>query len=106
MKEWGDKLLQIIPKIKGAGLKDLRPLMLVEVMRKVWVGIVMKKIARFWEKWGLIDKSQHAYLRGKGTHTAIPIIINCMETAKDFATDLYLSSWTSGVHLTRWDLSM
>ncbi len=30
---------------------------------------------------------------GKGTHTAIPIIINCMETAKDFATDLYLSSW-------------
>ena len=35
MKEWGDKLVQIIPKIKGAGLKDLRPLMLVEVMRKV-----------------------------------------------------------------------
>jgi hypothetical protein len=30
---------------------------------------------------------------GKGTHTAIPILINCMETAKDFATDIYISSW-------------
>ena len=32
-------------------------------------------------------------LGGKGTHAAIPILINSMETAKDFTTDMYLSSW-------------
>ena len=67
--------------------------MLVEVMRKIWVGLIMEKIKRFWAKWGLIDENQHGFIGGKGTHTAMPHIINCMETAKDFRTDLYMSSW-------------
>ena len=67
--------------------------MLIEVMRKIWVGIVMKKIARFWEKWELIDKSQHAYLRGKGTHTVLPQLLNCLEAARDYTTDIYISSF-------------
>ena len=45
------------PKIKDASLIDLRPLMLVEVMRKIWVGLIMKKKVIFWEKYELIDKS-------------------------------------------------
>ena len=31
---WGDRLMQIIPKIEDPGLDDMRPLMLVEVLRK------------------------------------------------------------------------
>ena len=67
--------------------------MLLEVMRKIWVGLIINKINCFWRKYSLINESQHAYLRGKGTHTAIPQIINAMETAKESSTDLYLSSW-------------
>ena len=32
---WGDRLMQIIPKIEDPGLDDMRPLMLVEVLRKI-----------------------------------------------------------------------
>ena len=44
-------------------------------------------------KYRLVNDNQHAYLRGKGTHTAAPQLINAMETAKEFCTDLYISSW-------------
>ena len=82
-----------IPKVPDPTLSDLRPLMLFEVLRKIWTGVIMEKIKKFWTKWGLIDERQHGFMGGKGTHTAIPILINSMETAKDFTTDMYLSSW-------------
>ena len=53
----------------------------------------MGKMREYWNKYGLIDENQHGFMGGKGTHTAIPIVLNCMEAAKDFATDLYMSSW-------------
>ncbi len=57
---WGNRLLAPIPKIPNPELKDLRPLMLVKVMRKIWVGLITRKIASFWEKHKLINPSQHA----------------------------------------------
>jgi hypothetical protein len=75
------------------GLDELRPLMLVEVTRKIWVGLIMGKIADFWSKHHLIDQAQHAYIRGKGTHTAIPQLTACLEGAKEFKSDIYISSW-------------
>jgi len=90
---WGRRFLKPIPKICEPGLEDLRPFMLIEVTRKIWVGLIMKKIADFWDRWGLIDDAQHAYIRGKGTGTALSQLINGMETARDFGTDIYISSW-------------
>ena len=77
---WELRWLAPIPKVQDPTLDDLRPLMLVEVMRKIWVGLIMEKIRRFWAKWELIDENQHGFIGGKGTHTAMPHIINCMET--------------------------
>ena len=57
-KLWSLKLLQTIPKKKeNPGLQDLRPLMLLEMTRKIWVGLIMMRIGDFWRKWGLIDES-------------------------------------------------
>ena len=81
------------PKVPDPTLSDLRPLMFFEVLRKIWTGVIMEKIKKFWTRWGLIDERQHGLMGGKGTHSAIPILINSMETAKDFTTDMYLSSW-------------
>ena len=91
-KGWGDSMLAPIPKVTDPTLAELRPLMLFEVLRKIWTGMIMDKIRGYWRKWGLIDESQHGFMGGKGTHTAIPILVNCMEAAKDFATDLFISS--------------
>jgi hypothetical protein len=67
--------------------------MLIEVTRKIWMGLIMDRVRSFWSKHQLLDERQHAYLRGKGTQTAIPQFINAMETAREFATDLFMSSW-------------
>jgi hypothetical protein len=93
LEGWGNRLLAPIPKVPNPELKDLRPLMLVEVMRKIWVGLITKKIGAFWDKFGLVNPAQHAYLRGKGTQTAVPQLINAMETAKEYNTDVFISSW-------------
>jgi hypothetical protein len=53
----------------------------------------MNRIKNFWTTHGLLDERQHAYLKGKGTQTAIPQLINAMETAREFSTDIYMSSW-------------
>jgi hypothetical protein len=93
LEGWGTNLLAPIPKKPNPELKDLRPLMLVEVTRKIWVGLITNRISTFLMRHNLISDNQHAYLRGKGTHTAIPQLINSMETAREYCSDLYISSW-------------
>ena len=93
LEGWGTRLLAPIPKKTNPELKDLRPLMLIEVTRKIWMGLIMNRVRLFWTKHKLLDERQHAYLRGKGTQTAIPQFVNAMESAREFATDLYMSSW-------------
>ena len=82
-----------IPKIPNPSLKDLRPIMLVDVIRKIWVGLLMDRIRKMWDKWGLINESQHGFMTGKGTDTAIPHIISLFETARQNNASLYISSW-------------
>ena len=64
---WGDRWLVPIPKIPNPTLNDLRPIMLVDVIRKIWVGLLMDRIRKMWDKWGLINEAQHGFMTGKGT---------------------------------------
>ncbi len=70
---WGRRWLQPIPKVVDPGLDELRPLMLVEVTRKIWVGLIMGKIADFWARNELIDS---AHQRQGHSHSYSPA--NCM----------------------------
>jgi len=47
LEGWGTRLLAPIPKKPNPDLRDLRPLMLVEVMRKIWVGLITSHITSF-----------------------------------------------------------
>ena len=93
LEGWGDRWLVPIPKIDDPSLKDLRPIMLVDVIRKIWVGLLMDKIRCAWDKWGLINTSQHGFMTGKGTDTAVPHLISLFETARQSHAPLYISSW-------------
>ena len=56
-----------IPKKMGdIRREDLRPLSLVEVLRKSWSSHVVWKMRALWEKYGLIDEAQSAYRAGRG----------------------------------------
>ena len=69
LEGWGDRWLVPVPKIKDPGLKDLRPIVLVDVLRKVWVGLLLNKIRNTWDKWGLINEAQHGFMTGRGTES-------------------------------------
>jgi len=53
-KGWGDSMLAPIPKVIDPTLTELRPLMLFEVLRKIWTGLIMGKIREFWKKMDLL----------------------------------------------------
>jgi hypothetical protein len=91
--EWVRKWLVLIPKGVGGSLDDLRPLMLIEATRKIWAGIFLGRIQAFLDANKMLHPSQHGASRGAGTDTAAPILINALETAREWGSSVYISSW-------------
>ena len=59
-----------------------RPIMLIEITRKLWMSIMMKRIESHWRKYKIIDDAQHAYTGGSNTDCAITQLYSALETAK------------------------
>ena len=91
--QWG----WLCPKPKdpsaGVTLDGLRPLMLLEVLRKLWVWIYIRKIVHLWEVHQTLTPSQHGFRRGHGTDSALMVHLNCFEHSRLSNTTLFLSSW-------------
>ena len=91
--QWG----WLCPKPKdpdnGITLDGLRPLMLLEVLRKLWVWIHVRKIVHLWAKHQALTPSQHGFRRGHGTDSALIVHLNCLEHARHTGNPLFLSSW-------------
>ena len=77
----------------AGNLNTCRPITLVEVMRKLWMGIVVKKIKRVWEWYGILQPNQHSGLKCRGTHTATLESINVIEQAQESHSDIFSTSW-------------
>ena len=92
---WKWRWLVPIPKAEMdiPEVEKLRPLTLVEPIRKLWLRIILDKITRLWRKHKFLSPSQHGALRGLGTDTASIQHINMMEQAVEDGDDLFLSSW-------------
>ena len=91
--QWG----WLCPKPKDPSspitLDGLRPLMLLEVLRKIWVLIYVRKIVQHWEAHRALTHSQHGFRRGHGTDSALLVHLNCLEHARHTNSPLFLSSW-------------
>ena len=68
-------------------------LSLIEVLRKLWNGIQVRKVWPLLAKYNLLHNSQNAYMRNKGCKDATIQIINALEEAEQAATLIALSSW-------------
>ena len=92
---WSKKYMCMVPKnpMDPGNLDTCRPITLVEVMRKVWMGIVVQKIKRVWEAFGILQPNQHAGRSFGGTHTATTETINIIEQAQESHADMYSTSW-------------
>jgi hypothetical protein len=93
---WKWRFLAPIPKDstkESLGLVDLRPIVLVEALRKVWASIFVRRIQRLWKVHATLHPGQHGYLQGKGTDTAVVEVLNALETAKEYKSPFFMSSW-------------
>ena len=82
------------PKVtENITLADLRPLVLVEVSRKLWTSIIVSRIKHQWERNDLLHHNQHRFRAGHGTCTATIQLIDALETARANAAEIYISSW-------------
>jgi hypothetical protein len=93
---WKWRFLAPIPKDSSKdslGLADLRPIVLVEALRKVWALIFVRRIQKLWTAHGVLHPGQHGYLQGKGTDTAVVEVLNALETAKEYKSPFFMSSW-------------
>lgn len=89
---WKAVWLVPIPKVPDPTLDELRPLMLFEALRKVWMRIVARRIQKTLGDLGLLETAQDGSLAGKTIDTTNIGFINAMETAKEVGTHCYGSS--------------
>ena len=90
---WSDKWIAPIPKTTDPTLESLRPIALLEVLRKLWVAIIIHRIQTLFQTGGYLHPSQHGCLRGVGTDEAIMEITNILEATKEKQGEVYVASW-------------
>ena len=64
-----------------------------QVLRKLWTGLIVKRITTSLQKHGVLSLNQHGYLPKRGTDTANLQLLNTLETAWDEQRSLYGCSW-------------
>ena len=92
-KSWKWRWLVPIPKKDDPQLSDLRPLVLIEAIRKIWTGIFIHRILTFLHNNNTLCQNQHGFMWGKSTESASIILLNALETACEWRSRLYISSW-------------
>ena len=71
----------------------LRPIVLVEVLRKLWIGLIIQKINYSWTKHDVLHPSQHGFRAKRGTDTALMQLQTMFEESSGKKAPLFLSSW-------------
>ena len=74
-------------------INDLRPLIFVEAIRKVWSKLVLQKLKKVCKEAPLLNSAQHGYLAHRSTMTASLLHINLLEDAIDRNNELHTSSY-------------
>jgi len=90
---WKWKWLYPIPKGTSEKISDMRPIMLMEVLQKLWTGLIVQCITLSLQEHGALSLNQHGFLPKRGTDTANLQLLNTLETAWDEQRPLYGCSW-------------
>ena len=86
--------LVLVPKVPNSSLlTDMRPLTLVEVGRKLWMGYFIKQLTKKIHEHRLLRDSQNGGLKERGTDSASILLINALESARELMVQILVSSW-------------
>ena len=82
-----------MPKVPDPQLTQLRPLMLIEVLRKVWSGFAVNEVWSFLEKHQLLEDIQFAYRRNREAGVAMLLQRNATEEAQETESAILCGSY-------------
>jgi len=87
---WYWKYLCYIPKNSGPIVfTNLRPLMLIESLRKLWIELILYPVLQIWQTEQLLSPAQHGYTHRRSTTTATMVLLNFLESHDT----VYINSW-------------
>ena len=88
------KLLSLVPKKSNeSSLSNIRPIVLVEVLRKIWAGAIIKAIRNAWEKFEILQPTQYGFRQSRSCASCLIQFINLSESARELNQEMYFSSW-------------
>ena len=92
---WTERWLVPIPKKEQdvTNITNLRPLILVEAVRKIWCKLLLQRILRVWKKHDVLQHTQHGFRAGYSTTTASIMFLNTLEDAIENDLPVHTSSW-------------
>ena len=90
---WKIELIHLIPKSDLPEIDKLRPITLLETLRKMWYAIISNRINEIIAAGGYIHHSQHGCLKRVGVDEANLGVINQYESSKELTSDLFVVFW-------------
>ena len=72
---------------------NMRPLILVEAVRKLWCKLLLKRILTVWQRHNVLHRYQHGFISGRSTMTASTLFINMLEDAIEHGRPLHTCTW-------------
>ena len=80
---WNDEIVNWTPKEEGnPDINKRRPLMYYEIMRKMHLGVRIRRILKVWLTNGIVDEDNYAFLTGKSTMQPLMIKKLILEHAR------------------------
>jgi hypothetical protein len=93
-----DKRLQLAPKVPdNSQMKNMWPISLYQVIRKVWITKIAKRIHRVLHKAGVLHGAQSGYQLDQGTLMFLLQVINQIE-------ETIHSPYNTSKHIMFWDI--
>ena len=94
-EKWTARWLVVIPKKQEEipNVNNMRPLILVEAIRKIWCKLLLHRILSVWGKYNALHRYQHGFIRGRNTMTASALFINTLEDAIEKGQSLHTCTW-------------
>jgi hypothetical protein len=88
------KLLYMLPKKPGDNsLGNIRPIVLIETLRKLWVGCIVRQVRHSWEKNNILHPTQYGFRARRSCSSCLVQLINLTESAREHNHPLFFSSW-------------
>jgi len=86
-----DRWLCPLPKKENPTVDDLRPISLLETLRKLWLGLIMRRFTNMVKEHELLDHRQHGGIAGRSCETALMRLITNLEESEERFSQLHIA---------------